>query len=147
MNFATTLLIAQTSGASEAAEGLRYLTTYEWSRESQFDDPRQLWLLVALVAVFAIVYVVWFYRRERDVLTPLQSLLMPGLRLLAIAGAIVFFLGLEKRVDQEESRDSRVVILIDTSQSMSVEDERTNSNAKLARAAAVQEALQASPLG
>ena len=139
-------LIAQATGSPGDADGLRYLTNYEWSRASQFDDPRQLWLLVAIVAAFAITYVVWFYRRERDVLSPLQSLLMPTLRLIAIAGAIVYFLGPEKRVDQQETRDSRVVILIDTSQSMSVEDETTSESGKLARSAAVCQALEKSPL-
>lgn len=146
MSFAVPLLIAQVSGNPDGAETLRELVTYEWSRESQFDDPRQLWLLVAALAVFALCYVFWFYRRERDALRPLQRLVMPVLRLVAIAGAIVFFLGPERRIDQQDSRDSRVVILVDTSQSMSVEDEASDESAKLARTEAVRSALRDSQL-
>lgn len=146
MNLSSLLLAKTEAVESNAANGLRYLTTYEWSRLSQFEDPRYLWLLVAAVSLLAIVYVSWFYQQERDVLTPWQRILLPALRLVAIAGAIVFFLGPEKRVDLQETQDSRVVILIDTSQSMSVEDEVSPQNANLARAEAVRRSLEDSKI-
>ncbi|MCH8839477.1 MAG: hypothetical protein IH831_02125, partial [Planctomycetes bacterium] len=77
----------------EAAPGVRTLVSYQWHRLSQFDEPRHLWLLVAALATFAAAYVVWFYRRERESLSPLLRWLLPTLRLIAVAGAILFFLG------------------------------------------------------
>ncbi len=135
----------------EAAPGVRTLVSYQWHRLSQFDEPRHLWLLVAALATFAAVYVVWFYRRERESLSPLLRWLLPTLRLIAVAGAILFFLGPEKRVDQQEIKDSQVVVLVDTSQSMSVEDQsqgnkKVAGDEKVARGDAVKSALIDSPL-
>ena len=140
------LLAVQDAGQSTVADGVRYLTNYEWSRASQFEDPRYLWLLVAAVSLLAIVYVGWFYQREKDALATWQRLLLPALRLIAVAGAIVFFLGPEKRIDVQEAQNSRVTILVDTSQSMSVEDETSQQNTRLARSEVVRKALEDSKL-
>ncbi|MCH7751851.1 MAG: hypothetical protein IH898_06810, partial [Planctomycetes bacterium] len=140
------LLAAIKVSLEEAVPGVRTLVSYQWQRLSQFDDPRHLWLLVAALATFAAAYVVWFYRRERESLSPLLRWLLPTLRLIAVAGAILFFLGPEKRVDQQEIKDSQVVVLVDTSQSMSVEDESWPGDEKVARGDAVKSALVDSPL-
>ncbi len=147
MTFSLTPLVAQlqTSG-QETASGVRTLVNYHWQRLSQFDEPPHLWMLVAGLAVLATTYVVWFYRRERDSLSPRLRRVLPGLRLLAVAGAIVFFLGPEKRIDRQKIKDSQVVVLVDTSQSMSVEDEEAPGQKKLARGEAVGKALSDSPL-
>ncbi len=135
-------LLAQTSPATqEAAEGVRLLTSYHWSRLSNFDEPRDLWLLVFAISVLAAIYVYWIYRREQQALSLWQRWLLPGLRLIAIAGAILFFLGPEKRIDRQETKDSQLIILVDTSQSMSVEDEASSTQNKLTRAAAALESL------
>ena len=116
-------LAAMKASLEDAVPGVRTLVNYQWHRLSQFDEPRHLWLLIAALAAFAVAYVVWFYRRERESLSPPLLWLLPTLRLTAVAGAILFFLGPEKRVDQQEVKDSQVVVLVDTSQSMSVEDQ------------------------
>ena len=139
-------LAASDTGAPEVAENVRSLTSYHWSRVGDFDEPGILWLLVAAVSIMSIVYVVWFYRREREALSRFQGLLMPALRLIAVAGAIVFFLGPEKRIDLQETRDSQVMVLVDTSQSMSVEDESDSEGSKLSRVTAVGNALTESDL-
>ena len=131
---------------AEAAPGVRSLVSYQWGRLGQFDEPRNLWLLVAGVSVLAVVYVIWFYRRERHSLSLVLSWLLPALRLVAVAGAILFFLGPEKRVDRQEVKDSQVVVLVDTSQSMSVEDQPSTDEEKVARGEAVRGALVDSTL-
>lgn len=147
MTFPLTPLVAKLQAfGQETASDVRTLVNYEWQRLSQFDEPRQLWLLVAGLAVLATIYVVWLYRRERESLSPRLRWMLPGLRLLAIAGAIVFFLVPEKRIDRQEVKDSQVVVLVDTSQSMSVEDEEESGQKKLSRGGAVAQALSDSPM-
>jgi len=122
VNHLLPLLLSQSTSPAEGGE-VRELVAYELRRLGQFDEPRIFWSgLGALLALVA-VYVIWIYRRERGPLSRPLRLLLPGLRLLAIAGAVMFFLGLEKRIDKQIVTDSVVTILVDTSQSMSVEDE------------------------
>lgn len=147
MTFSLPPLVAQLQASGrEAASGVRTLVNYQWQRLSQFDESRELWLLVGALAVLATVYIVSMYRSERDSLSPRLRWVLPGLRLLAVAGAIVFFLGPEKRIDRQKVNDSQVVVLIDTSQSMSVEDEGQPGQKKLARGKAVAEALNDLPM-
>ena len=123
MRFASLMPIAAVPPAPEAADGVRYLTSFQWQRLSEFDDPRDMWLIVFGVVALAAVYVYWVYRQERNALGSWRRWLLPTLRLIAVLGAVVYFLGPEKRVDKQETRDSDVVLLFDSSQSMSVEDE------------------------
>ena len=48
---------------------VRELVGYELRRLTQFDDPRELWVLLGIVSVLLVGFVAWFYRRERDVLS------------------------------------------------------------------------------
>jgi len=104
------LLLATTTSLSVGGE-VRELVVYELSRLGQFDEPRIFWAVLASLLAIAVVYVLWLYHRERGPLSRLLRLLLPGLRLLAIAGAVMFFLGLEKRVDKQIITDSVVTIL------------------------------------
>ena len=63
------------------------------------------------------------------------------LRVLAFAGLLIFFMDLQKRTEQKLVKNSRFVFLVDTSQSMTVEDERTSRDRKLSRSAAVSRLL------
>lgn len=135
-------LLAQADPPAEAEEGVRLLTSYHWSRLTSFDEPRQLWLLVFAISVLAIVYVYWFYRREQHALGRWQRWALPMLRLVAIAGAILFFLGPEKRTDRQVTRDSQLIVLVDTSLSMSVEDAPTSKGNNLTRAGAAEDSLE-----
>jgi hypothetical protein len=130
-----------------AADGnTRELVTLEFQRLARFDDPRLLWGLLIVVGVLAVVYIAWLYRKESAALPPALRILFPCLRIVAWMGAALFFLGLERRVDQQVVTDSQVVLLIDTSQSMSVEDENSDSRQPISRGEAVAQALQGSPL-
>jgi hypothetical protein len=133
-------------GAKPQAAGGDGLVTYRLGRLEQFDDPRWLWLGVAVAAVLLVVFVAWQYRRESVALPRWATLLLGALRLIAFAGAIVFFLEPLKRTDQEIVTESRVAVLIDASQSMAVEDEKVGDEAGLSRSDAVLRALQDSPL-
>ena len=109
--------------AQSASETARDLVVYELGRFDQFDDPRTLWLLLAVGVVAMVFYVRWFYRREKSQVPTALRWLLPCLRMLAIAGMVLFFLNPVKRIDQQVATDSHVLLLVDTSQCMSVEDE------------------------
>lgn len=144
-------MVAQSAVSSEGtakpqAAGGEELVTYRLGRLEQFDDPRWMWLAVAVAAVLLVVFVAWQYRRESVALPRWATLVLGALRLVAFAGAIVFFLEPLKRTDQEIVTESRVAVLVDASQSMAVEDEKVGDDAGLSRSDAVLNALQESPL-
>ncbi|NOY28825.1 MAG: VWA domain-containing protein [Planctomycetes bacterium] len=139
------LLLSAATSPPEGGE-VRELVAYELSRLGQFDEPRLFWTVLGALLVIAVAYVIWLYHRERGPLSRPLRLLLPGLRLLAIAGAVMFFLGLEKRVDRQIVIDSVVAILVDTSQSMSVEDEINDDKKAVTRSEAVLQMLADSPL-
>ncbi len=145
MNSALSLFLPFAATDGSTGE-VRELVALEFRRLAQFDDPRILWVLLIAVAALASLFVVWLYRRERSSLSPVLRLLFPCLRLVAWAGAILFFLGLERRVDQQIVTDSQVILLVDTSQSMSVADENAESRQPLSRGEAVAQTLRDSPL-
>ncbi len=134
------------AAASDATAPTRELVTYEFRRLTQFDDPRIFWAMLTVLAVLIAAYIVWLYRRESLTLSPALRLVFPVLRIVAWTGAILFFLGLEKRVDQQIVSDSQVVLLVDTSQSMSVADVNAESRQPLTRGEAVAQTLEESPL-
>ncbi len=143
--FLQSLPLAVTTPPQEGGE-VRELVAYEFRRLGQFDEPRFFWIaLGSLIAILAL-YVLWVYRRERGPLNRFLQFLLPALRLTALAGTVLFFLGLERRVDQQVVTDSVVSILVDTSQSMSVEDETLEQNEKAARYEIVRQSLVNSPL-
>ena len=132
--------------AAASSDGdVRELVSYEFRRLAQFDDPRILWALLIAAGVLAVGYVVWLYRRDSKALSPALRLLFPCLRIAAWIGAAMFFLGLERRVDQQVVTDSQVVLLVDTSQSMSVADENADSRQPLSRGEAVAQTLRDLP--
>jgi hypothetical protein len=131
--------------ATETGEA-RKLVSYEFGRLAQFDDPRLVWGLLIVAGLLALAYIVWIYRRDSSTLSPVLKVVFPTLRIIAWVGAAMFFLGLERRVDQQVVTDSQVVLLVDTSQSMSVADENAESRQPLSRGEMVAETLRDSPL-
>src|SRR4051794_35128548 len=77
-------------------------------------------LLVAVIAVAA--FVVWMYRKDSVELPRGLAVLLCTLRLLAFAGILFYFFGLEKRAERKLVKNSRAILLIDTSQSMGLRD-------------------------
>lgn len=80
------------------------------------------WLLLTVICVAAVAYVWLIYRKDgRDLCGGTKwSLVM--LRLLALGGILFFFMDLEKRTENREIKTSRAVVLVDTSQSMGLQD-------------------------
>lgn len=132
------LLFAQATSGSEV---VRELVAYDLSRLARFDDPRTLWSIVAGTAVLLVVLVIGFYHREKNSLSRPVRWLLTGLRCTALAALVIYFLGPEKRLDKQLQTESQVVVLVDTSQSMSVEDGQNEGATKATRSEAVRASL------
>src|SRR5689334_19966388 len=109
------LMLAEAAAPSpgDTTSSTAGLTTYRFGRLEQFDDPRLIWGGVAIVAALLALFVVWQYRRESAALPAWLSVVLAGLRLIAFAGAILFFLSPIKRTDEQIVTESRVAVLID----------------------------------
>jgi hypothetical protein len=83
------------------------------------------WLVFALVVAALIAFVLSTYRRDGHELGRPTRWLLAALRLLAIGGLLIFFLGIEKRTEQKVVKNSRALLLVDTSQSMGLIDMET----------------------
>lgn len=80
------------------------------------------WLVLLAIAAAVAAYVVWMYRRDSVELPRGLAVLLIALRLLAFLGILFFFFGLEKRTERTLVKNSRVQVLVDTSQSMGLRD-------------------------
>ncbi|MCA9269847.1 MAG: hypothetical protein KDA41_15305 [Planctomycetales bacterium] len=80
------------------------------------------WVLLAAVCLLVVGLVVYWYRRDTHELPGAVAVALCGLRLLAFAGLLFAFLHFEKRTEREEVQNSRVVLLVDGSQSMGLTD-------------------------
>ena len=79
--------------------------------------------LALLVAVLAVsTFVVWMYRKDSAELPRGLAILLCLLRLSAFVGILFFFFGLEKRAERKVVKNSRAILLVDTSQSMGLRD-------------------------
>lgn len=85
------------------------------------------WLLLIGVLATIAGYVVWMYRKDSVELTRGMSLLLGGLRLFALIGILLFFFQLEKRTRKTIVKNSRALLLVDTSQSMGLRDADSSS--------------------
>ncbi|MCH5377009.1 MAG: hypothetical protein JJ992_23840, partial [Planctomycetes bacterium] len=83
------------------------------------------WLLLAVVSIAVLAYVVIMYRRDSIELSRGLTWLFVTLRLLAFAGILFYFFDLEKRTERKLVKNSRVLLLVDTSQSMGLQDSET----------------------
>lgn len=96
---------------------------YKLTRLQTFTQG-EWWHWLALVAsVLAVAaFVVWMYRKDSVELPRGLAILLCVLRLAAFAGILFFFFGLEKRAERRLVKNSRAILLIDTSQSMGIRD-------------------------
>jgi len=94
---------------------------YDWTRLETFTE----WWhkpLLALICAVVIALVLYMYRRDSVELKPGVGVLLLILRLAAYGGLLLFYLGLEKKTEQQITRNSRALVLIDTSASMARRD-------------------------
>lgn len=80
------------------------------------------WLVVLAVVAAVVTYVVMMYRRDSQDLSAGVRWTLVLLRVTAFAGILFFFLDLERGVERTLTTDSRVALLLDVSQSMSIQD-------------------------
>jgi hypothetical protein len=92
-------------------------TYYQLSRLETMDQWWH-WMVLSSVCLTLAVLIGWLYVRDTKELAPGKRWLLLALRVLALVGLLFFFLDLEKRTEQELVKNSRLLMLIDTSQSM-----------------------------
>lgn len=80
------------------------------------------WLVLAGVCAAVVTYVWTLYRRDSVELPRSLHGALVALRLVALIGVLVYFFDLEKRAERQLVKNSRVVLLVDTSQSMGLQD-------------------------
>ena len=96
-------------------------------------------LVLALVGVAGIV--LWMYRRDAAELPRGMGVLLAALRLGALAALAAAYLDFERTSEHEIVFPSRVALLIDSSASMTLEDDPAIQNASTSRAAQALEVL------
>ena len=146
MIFGSTQFAALFAQASTDSGQVREMVVYELRRLADFDDPRVLWMVVGTTSLLLTFAAGWLYRRERDALGRPMRWLLTGLRVTALGALVLYFLDLEKRFDKQIETNSEVFVLVDTSQSMTVQDEQANDRPKTARIEAIRSTLEESPM-
>lgn len=98
-------------------------TTYhQFSRLRAMTEWWQ-WLLLLIVLAVIIGFIAFLYRRDSvELPKPLRWTLF-ALRVFAFVGILIYFMDLEKRSRRELVKQSRAVVLFDTSLSMGIQDE------------------------
>lgn len=108
--------------------GLLGQTTYqrfEWGRLQSLPDWMSVplaWTLIVAATTLVLLLVVVLYRRDAVELRPWLGVLLAVLRIAALLGVLVLFLQPRYRTERELVQNSRVVLLVDTSQSMGLSD-------------------------
>jgi len=99
-----------------AAEAQR--TVFEWGRIQSNTD----WILPIAVCVVLLLAVRYLYVRDSQELHPVLGWLLTLLRSAVFLGLLVLYLQPQWRVEHEEVRNSRALLLVDTSLSMGLTD-------------------------
>ncbi|MEX0818308.1 MAG: vWA domain-containing protein [Pirellulaceae bacterium] len=114
---------------------------HQFSRLQSLTDWWQ-WLLLLLAIVAVVAYIaVTYYFDSVELSKPLRWSLF-ALRVLAFAGILFYFLDLEKRAERQVTKNSRALVLIDTSLSMGIQDGATGSGAGRRRIDTVVDEMQ-----
>lgn len=92
--------------------------TFEWSKIQTNTD----WIAPIAALLVILLFVRWMYRRDAVELRPWWRWLLTALRTAAFLGLLVLYLQPNWRSEREEVRNSRALLLFDTSLSMSLTD-------------------------
>lgn len=87
------------------------------------------WMLLGVVCALIVAWITVLYWRDTDELARGKRWLLLSLRVMAFVGLLIFFLQIEKRSEQKLVKNSRLLVLIDTSQSMGLVDAESGSAA------------------
>lgn len=98
-------------------------TVFEWGRIQTSAD----WILPVAACVAMLVLAVVMYRRDAAELHPLARIFLTALRSIAIFGLLLVYLEPQWRIERDVVRNSRVVLLVDTSLSMGLPDQEQTS--------------------
>jgi hypothetical protein len=101
-------------------------TTFEWARFETYTE-RWHYLVLGVVCLAIVAFVGWMYRRDSFELGPVRRVLLLSLRVLALAGLLLYYLDPVKRTEQKQIRNSRALVLVDTSLSMGLHDADSSS--------------------
>lgn len=116
--------------------------TFEWGRIQTNTD----WILPIAATVLILLFVRAMYVRDAEELPRPVGLLLAGLRMAAFIGLLLLFLQPQWRTEHETTRNSRAVILVDTSSSMGITDADASTAEGESRAQRVAKALAQSDL-
>lgn len=92
---------------------------YEFTRASMLEGW-WLWALATAIIAALLYLCVRFYRRDVGELSQPVRWTLIGLRVTAVVALVFFFFDLQRRTQEVVTRPSEVVVLVDTSQSMSL---------------------------
>ena len=113
-------------------------TTFEWGRIQSNAD----WILPIAACIVILLFVRAMYRRDAEELHPALGWFLTALRTATFFGLLVIFLQPHWRSEREVVRNSRVLLLVDTSLSMDMADGESSAPGKsTTRAAQVATAL------
>jgi hypothetical protein len=117
-------------------------TRFEWGRIQTNSD----WILPIIVCMLIMLFVRYMYRRDSAELGPGISWLLTALRTATFYGLLVVYLEPQWRVEREVPRNSRVLLLADTSLSMRQTDAGPKETRGVSRAHQMAEVLEKSNL-
>jgi len=105
-----------------AAQGL-VRTRFEWGRIQENSD----WILPIAAFVAIMLFVRAMYRRDAVELPPVLGWLLTALRTATFLGLLILYLQPQWRSEHEVVRNSRAMLLVDTSLSMGLTDDTPQS--------------------
>ena len=97
-------------------------THFQFTRINAFTEAWH-WLLLVLICLAFGTYVVWVYKRDTQELRKATAITLIVLRCCALLGILFYFFNLERVTEESIIKNSRVHVLVDTSQSMGLIDD------------------------
>lgn len=95
---------------------------FEWGRIQSNND----WVLPLAGFMLVMLLVRWMYRRDSVELSPWTGWVLTLLRVMAFAGLLVIYLKPQWRTEVFEQETGKALLLVDTSLSMSLADDRSS---------------------
>ena len=97
-------------------------THFQFTRVTSLTEAWH-WLLLVLICLAFAAYVVWVYKRDTQELRKSTAITLIVLRCCALLGILFYFFNLERVTEESIIKNSRVHVLVDTSQSMGLTDD------------------------
>lgn len=101
-------------------------TTFEWARIQSNSD----WIPPIVVLILILLFVRYMYRRDAEELRPWWKWLLTALRTVVFLGLLILYLQPSWRSEREVVRNSRALLLFDTSVSMGLSDADPSAGGK-----------------